>query len=123
MKHLGETMCGRFVLLSDLSVIGETFHIDEFAGPFPSAGRYPGHDVAAVILNAHRRLVSFRWGLIPAWAKDPELGRKMFNARGETLAIKPSFRNAFRKRRCLVVANGFYDGIDQHPLKDWFIFI
>jgi putative SOS response-associated peptidase YedK len=103
-------MCGRFVLISDLSVIGEAFHIDEFAGPFHTAGdRYPGQDVAAVILNGRRCLVSFQWGLTPAWARGPSHGRKLINARGETLAIKPSFRDAFRKRRCLVVADGFYE--------------
>lgn len=102
-------MCGRFVLLSDLSVIGETFHIDVFAESVYLIGdRFPGQDIAAIILNGHRRLVSFQWGLIPRWAKDPA-PKKLINARGETLAVKPSFRDAFRKRRCLIVADGFYE--------------
>ena len=102
-------MCGRFVLISDLSVIGEAFHIDEFAESVHLTGdRFPGQDIAAIILNGRRRLVSFQWGLIPHWAKDPA-PKKLINARGETLAIKPSFQDAFRKRRCLVVADGFYE--------------
>jgi putative SOS response-associated peptidase YedK len=54
-------------------------------------------------------LVLMRWGLIPSWAKDPAIGSKMINARGETVHEKPSFRAALRKRRCLVVADGFYE--------------
>ncbi len=56
-----------------------------------------------------RELVSFRWGLIPSWAKDPSIGSRMINARGETVAEKPSFRTAFRRRRCLVLADGYYE--------------
>ncbi len=54
-------------------------------------------------------LVSFRWGLVPFWAKDPSIGNRMINARAETVAEKPSFRNAYRKRRCLILADGFYE--------------
>jgi putative SOS response-associated peptidase YedK len=66
--------------------------------------------VAAIIDNGERRRVkALRWGLIPAWAKDPAIGRKLFNARAETLAGKPSFRDAFQRRRCLIPADGFYE--------------
>jgi putative SOS response-associated peptidase YedK len=51
----------------------------------------------------------YKWGLIPSWSKDPSIGDRMINARAETLAEKPSFRNAFRRRRCLILADGFYE--------------
>ena len=59
--------------------------------------------------NSDRKLELFQWGLIPSWAKDPKIGNKMINARAETLAEKPSFRSALKRRRCLVVADGFYE--------------
>ena len=59
--------------------------------------------------NGPRRLDVFRWGLLPFWAKDPSAGNRMFNARGETVASKPSFRHAFTNRRCLIPADGFYE--------------
>jgi len=65
--------------------------------------------IAAVVRDDINRLVKFKWGLIPSWAKDSSIGNKMINARAETVAEKPSFRQAFRKRRCLIVADGFYE--------------
>jgi putative SOS response-associated peptidase YedK len=56
-----------------------------------------------------RELVLLRWGLVPSWAKEPSIGQRMINARGETVATKPSFRSAFRRRRCLVIADGYYE--------------
>jgi putative SOS response-associated peptidase YedK len=103
-------MCGRFVLLTDLRVIIESFHVQDVACEYtPHHNISPGQEIAAVIHDDRNRLVSYRWGLIPSWAKDPSIGNKMFNARSETLTEKPSFRNAFQKRRCLVVADGFYE--------------
>ncbi|HEY0835337.1 MAG TPA: SOS response-associated peptidase [Azospirillum sp.] len=71
----------------------------------------PTQDVAAVRLgeDGARHLVLLRWGLVPSWADDPVIGSRMINARGETLAGKPAFRSAFRHRRCLVPADGFYE--------------
>jgi putative SOS response-associated peptidase YedK len=103
-------MCGRFILLTDLSVIVERFDVGETAlASLPVGDLLPGQSIAAVIREGQNRLVSFRWGLIPSWAKDPAVGRKMINARAETLAEKPSFREAFKKRRCLIPADGFYE--------------
>jgi putative SOS response-associated peptidase YedK len=104
-------MCGRFILLTDLSVIVDSFHIGEVAAEYRPGGNIsPGQQIAAVIRNdGVNKLVDFRWGLIPSWAKDPSIGNKMFNARAETIAEKPSFREAFKKRRCLIVADGFYE--------------
>lgn len=103
-------MCGRFVLLTDLSKIVQSFDIQEVSGEYlPGVNISPGQMIAAVIHDSINRLVDFKWGLIPAWAKDPAIGNKMINARAETVSEKPSFRQAFRKRRCLIVADGFYE--------------
>lgn len=103
-------MCGRFVLLTDLSVITEHFDIQEIACEYKTGKNIsPGQLVSAVIRDEKNRLVNFRWGLIPSWAKDPSIGRKMFNARAKTVSEKPSFRSAFKRRRCLIIADGFYE--------------
>jgi len=103
-------MCGRFVLLTDLSRIVQSFDIQEVSGEYhPGVNISPGRMIAAVIRDSINRLVDFKWGLIPAWTKDPSIGYKMINARAETVSEKPSFRQAFRKRRCLIVADGFYE--------------
>lgn len=72
----------------------------------------PSQPVAVIRLEGdppRRGLDELRWGLVPAWAKDPSIGNRLINARAETLAEKPAFRSAFRSRRCLVVADGFYE--------------
>jgi putative SOS response-associated peptidase YedK len=104
-------MCGRFILLTDLSVIVESFRIGEVAAEYKPGGNIsPGQKISAVIRDEDvNKLVDFRWGLIPLWAKDPSIGNRMFNARAETIAEKPSFREAFKRRRCLIVADGFYE--------------
>jgi putative SOS response-associated peptidase YedK len=104
-------MCGRFVLLTDLSVITESFNVQNVACEYrPGSNIAPGQQIAAVLRkDDQNRLVNFRWGLIPTWAKDPSIGNKTFNARAETIAEKPSFKNAFQKRRCLIPADGFYE--------------
>jgi putative SOS response-associated peptidase YedK len=103
-------MCGRFVLLTNLSVIVDTFGIAEMASDYRTGNNIsPGQQVAAVIRDDKTRLVNTRWGLIPSWAKDPSIGYRMFNARAETIAEKPSFKKAFQNRRCLIIADGFYE--------------
>ena len=104
-------MCGRFVLLTDLRVITESFHVQNVACEYrPGNNISPGQQIAAVLRRDDQNsLVNFRWGLIPSWSKDPSIGNRMFNARAETIAEKPSFKNAFQKRRCLIPADGFYD--------------
>jgi len=116
-------MCGRFVLLTDLSVITESFAIQEVACDYKTGNNIsPGQLVTAVVHDEKNRLVNFRWGLIPSWVKDPSIGSKMFNARGETVAEKPSFRSAFKKRRCLIVADGFYEWQKLDKVKKPFYF-
>ncbi len=105
-----KTMCGRFILLTDLSVIVESFRIEEVACEYRTGRNIaPGRQISAVIRDDVNKLADFRWGLIPSWAKDPSIGNKMFNARAETVSEKPSFREAFKRRRCLIVADGFYE--------------
>jgi len=116
-------MCGRFVLLTDLSVITESFAIQEIACDYKTGNNIsPGQLVTAVVHDEKNRLVNFRWGLIPSWAKDPSIGNKMFNARAETVSEKPSFRSAFKKRRCLIVADGFYEWQKLDKVKKPFYF-
>jgi len=104
-------MCGRFVLVSDLADIEEKFDIHKGSYDFkPNWNVSPGQYIPAVIHREGQNvLVPFLWGLIPSWAKDPSIGQKMINARAETIHEKPSFRNAFKNRRCLIVADGFYE--------------
>ncbi len=116
-------MCGRFVLLTDLSVIVRSFEIEETASPYRTGDNIsPGQQIMAVIRDDKTRLVNARWGLVPSWAKDPSIGYKMFNARAETVAEKPSFRKAFQNRRCLIVADGFYEWQQLGKVKKPFYF-
>jgi putative SOS response-associated peptidase YedK len=69
----------------------------------------PTQNIAVIIQDKGRKLTTFRWGLIPSWVKDPAIGNNLINARSETLLEKPSFKNAFKKRRCLIIADGFFE--------------
>jgi putative SOS response-associated peptidase YedK len=117
-------MCGRYELHAHPAAIALAFGL---AHPPHVRARYnvaPTQDVPIVRRNAQgeRELVQMRWGLVPRWAKDPSIGQRMINARGETAATKPAFRNAFRRHRCLVPANGFYEwrqGPDGRKLPLW----
>ena len=104
-------MCGRFVLITDLSAIARDFNVSGFSIHFsPNRNISPGQYIPAVIGSDHGNMMAaFLWGLVPFWAKDPSIGAKLINARSETLAQKPSFKNAFAKRRCLIPADGFYE--------------
>ena len=90
--------------------MAEEFQLDSTAEISPSYNVAPTQQVAAVVEDeGGRRLEMFRWGLVPSWAEDPEIGSRMINARSETAPEKPSFRRAFRGRRCLIAADGFYE--------------
>lgn len=116
-------MCGRFVRHSSLELIEKTFNIDRPAfETTPSYNIAPTQKVLAVVRNGQVCLVQFHWGLVPFFAKDASGAARMINARAETLATKPSFRNAFRKRRCLIVADGFYEWTGAKGQKQaWYI--
>lgn len=101
-------MCGRFVRRRSSSTLAEEFQANHISDDVPpSFNVAPTHNVAVVLDDGARQLVSMRWGLIPSWASDPTIGSKLINARAETLTQKSAFKNAFRNRRCLVVADGF----------------
>jgi putative SOS response-associated peptidase YedK len=103
-------MCGRFTLTISPEQLQQT--IPGLITPAGMAPRYniaPSQPVAVVPNDGLNKLDFYTWGLIPSWAKDPSIGSRMINARGETLAEKPSFRSAFRRRRCLIPADGFYE--------------
>jgi putative SOS response-associated peptidase YedK len=104
-------MCGRYELHAQPAAIALAFGLAHPPQLRPRYNVAPMQDVPVVRLNAagERELVQVRWGLVPRWAKDPAIGNRMINARGETVATKPAFRNAFRRHRCLVPANGFYE--------------
>jgi putative SOS response-associated peptidase YedK len=104
-------MCGRFTLTLDSKQIQDAF---SWLGGVPAGiqPRYniaPSQPIAVVPNDGRRRLDFYVWGLIPSWAKDPNIGSRMINARAESLAEKPSFRSAYRRRRCLILADGFYE--------------
>jgi putative SOS response-associated peptidase YedK len=103
-------MCGRFTLTVDPGELQEAF--PGFTNKSSFAPRYniaPTQPIAVIPNLNVPQLDYYLWGLIPSWAKDPEIGSRLINARSETLAEKPSFRSAFRRRRCLVLANGFFE--------------
>ena len=104
-------MCGRFAGFRPLEALIDHFPVDvcqvQATENFNVA---PGQAVLAIArYQEQNHLVKFNWGLVPAWAKDKRIGNRMINARSETAATKPSFRAAFRKRRCLILADGFYE--------------
>lgn len=103
-------MCGRFTLKSAAISLKELFDLADTPTVPLRYNIAPTQDVAVVRLGqAGRELAMLRWGLIPSGSNDPSVGSRLINARAETAADKPSFRSAFRQRRCLVAADGFYE--------------
>ena len=104
-------MCGRFMLTADQDSFEDRFSLTRFdLGWVPSFNIAPTQEVLTVTNDgSENRPELMRWGLVPSWAKDPKIGNRMINARSETLAEKPSFRTAFKRRRCLIPADGFYE--------------
>ena len=103
-------MCGRYSLIADLGELARRFEFDGDWAKFDSAYNVaPTQDVLTVVGGETRPVGLMRWGLIPHWARDPKIGARMINARAETVAEKPAFRDALRRRRCLVLADGFYE--------------
>jgi putative SOS response-associated peptidase YedK len=131
-------MCGRY-RMTRADKLAQQFEATEFDGPEVEVELAPRYNVAPgqmiVAVRQHRekpvrRLSRLKWGLVPFWAKDPNIGYKMINARSETIVDKPAYREAFKNRRCLIPADGFYEwkteGKSKHPfhfgMKDDSIF-
>lgn len=108
-------MCGRFTLAlfkkNAQQGFAQTFRLSDEPDLSSRYNIAPSQDIAVVVEDSgqSRQLEWMQWGLIPSWAKDPKIGNKLINARGETVSEKPSFRAAFKRRRCLIPANGFYE--------------
>lgn len=112
-------MCGRFALIVDASVLADVFHVDPPCELAPRFNIAPTQQVFIVRSGngSSRQCAVVRWGLVPSWAKDPSVGARMINARGETIAEKPSFRSAVKSRRCLLPASGFFEWVRRDGAK------
>lgn len=112
-------MCARFTLSAPLHRIAELFDLDLLLDVLPRFNVAPTQQVLTVRDSADgkREYAQLRWGLVPSWATDLAIGNKLLNARSETVGEKPSFRDAFRKRRCLIAADGFYEWKTENKKK------
>jgi putative SOS response-associated peptidase YedK len=115
-------MCGRYVI-ADPEFINSRYDLEyPLLNLIPNYNVAPGTEMPTVSRNSPNHGVLRKWGLVPFWAKDPKIGYKMINARGETVAEKPSFRKAIRSRRCIVPASGFYEWKREGSKKVPFLF-
>lgn len=113
-------MCGRYSQRQPAEVIAKAFEVDNVPALEPRYNVAPTQSVPTVLqpsVSKNRQFKMMHWGLIPKWAKDSKIGSKLINARAETVAEKPAFKSAFRKRRCLVLADGFYEWQQQENKK------
>jgi putative SOS response-associated peptidase YedK len=116
-------MCGRFTLTQDIQTVAHTIMsprtvaIPSNVQVVPRYNIAPTQDVVTVINDGELHLDMLRWGLIPSWSKEEKIGSRMINACAETLAEKPSFKRLLHNRRCLVVADGFYEWIQEPGTK------
>lgn len=116
------SMCGRFSQTQSPEAIARAFQLEVTPDWQPGYNLAPTQPIPAILNQGKgsRQFYPLRWGLIPSWAKDTTIGHRLINARAETVAEKPAFRAAFRQRRCLVVADGFYEWQGQNGKKQPF---
>jgi putative SOS response-associated peptidase YedK len=117
-------MCGRFALNETPLKLAEFFQLSGNLDLFPSWNIAPSTNIYSITADdeGSRHLQLMKWGLIPSWAKDATIGNKLANARGETIAEKPSFRTAFKYHRCILPASGFYEWKGERGSKQpWYI--
>lgn len=117
-------MCGRFSFTQPDKIVAEIFQLASVPPLSPRYNIAPTQSVPTVLVSddKNRHLKMLRWGLIPSWAKDIKMGAKLINARAETVSEKPAFRSAFKRRRCLILADGFYEWQEQGGKKQPFYF-
>lgn len=103
-------MCGRYAQRTDPKRLAKEFKVAEVLNAEPRYNIAPTQEVLAVRESPEgREMTLYKWGLVPSWAKDASIGAKLINARSETVTEKPSFRDAFKRRRCVIPADGFYE--------------
>ncbi|MCY3781114.1 MAG: SOS response-associated peptidase [Chloroflexi bacterium] len=111
-------MCARYTWTAGAEWIQLAFDLDDVDGWLePHYNIAPSQQVAVISNRDPRKLSCMKWGLVPSWAKDPKIGNRMINARSETVAEKPSCRSAFKRRRCLIPADGYYEWVKQGKKK------
>ena len=116
-------MCGRFILTSPGRVLAAQFELQHEPELTPRYNIAPTQQVPAIKMDTGgRRLEMLKWGLVPFWAKDASISARLINARCETLSEKPAFRAAFKSRRCLIPANGFYEWMKERGKKQPYLF-
>ena len=118
-------MCGHFTLRTPLTVLAQQFQfdLDNATQLSPRYNIAPTQDVAAVrLVDGKRQLAMFRWGLIPSWAKDTKIASSTINARADTVATKPAFRSAYKRRRCLVLTDGYYEWLRVGKVKQPYLY-
>ncbi|MCI0430136.1 MAG: SOS response-associated peptidase [Rhodospirillales bacterium] len=108
---LREAMCGRYLLISPVEAMRRFFDVGGLLNLPPRYNIAPTQDAPVMRLDqeGRRELIQMRWGLVPAWAKDLSMGARCINARAESVAEKPAFHDAFRRRRCLIPTDGFFE--------------
>jgi putative SOS response-associated peptidase YedK len=117
-------MCGRFVLAGTYRELAQHFDLSGDIELSPSWNIVPSTRICTITSDqaGKRHPGLMKWGLIPSWAKEASIGHKLANARGETVAEKPSFRSAFRQRRCIIPATGFYEWKSEQGVKQpWYV--
>lgn len=116
-------MCGRFAQRTDSKKLAKVFGVAEVPVMEARFNITPAQDILGVFQSEDGRQVTFyQWGLVPSWAKDKSMGSRLINARSETVAEKPAFREAFKKRRCIIPADGFYEWQKTDGKKQPFFF-
>ena len=117
-------MCGRFTLSQSINAIASAFNIAQIPPLEPRYNIAPTQLIPSILsaLGGEKQLQMLRWGLIPSWAKDAKISAKLINARAETVSEKPSFKAAFKRRRCLIIADGFYEWQRQENKKQPYYF-
>ncbi len=111
-------MCGRFARKRSSATMAKDFGVQEITDDLaPSFNVAPTHAVAVILNDGIKRLVAMRWGLVPWWATDPTIASRLINARAESLAGKAAFKEAFKRRRCLVLGDGFFEWQKQGSSK------